>query len=87
MRNSVKVTNFLGILCLSDCSDIEGGFCCVPGFQKHIEEWSTLMKDTSYCKENDQKFDFFSIPAGKNFSQKIPKMIKNLYRGFITFIS
>lgn len=34
-----------GILALRDCGPKDGGFCCVPGFHKHVKGWANANAD------------------------------------------
>ena len=34
-----------GILAVVDCGEKEGGFHCIPGFQKHIKGWANANKE------------------------------------------
>src|SRR5262245_26909877 len=52
-----------GVLSFVDASEKDGGFCCVPGFHKHLAEWAKLTQDTRYCRQGD--YTLVDVPQGK----------------------
>jgi len=51
-----------GLVTLTESRDEDGGFCTVPGFYKHLNEWCELTKDMDVCQRASGRFDFLNVP-------------------------
>ena len=56
------IVRLQGFVNLADTKEEDGGFRVVPGFQKHLKEWSELTKELSYAKTENN--DFIYVPPG-----------------------
>jgi len=52
-----------GLLNLVDARTEDGGFLCVPGFHKHVREWSALPEVQPVAAEWRESFDFLMVPG------------------------
>lgn len=57
-----------GLIALADSGEQDGGFCLVPGFHKHMEEWAKLTRDTAYAKGQAANFGLVKVPRGKGMN-------------------
>lgn len=53
-----------GILNLVDSRDEDGGFCCVPGFHKHIQTYAKKTADSAHAQKNKLNLSFVSVHGG-----------------------
>lgn len=51
-----------GILALVDSREQDGGFCCVPGFHRHLSEWSKATRACDWARKFNSRFDFVPVP-------------------------
>src|SRR5687768_14836587 len=58
------IVKLQGLISFVDSREEDGGFCLVPGFQKHLKEWAELTKDTSYYVNGQNKYTLIHVPPG-----------------------
>jgi len=64
-NNGVKKGKYVkvqGVLNLGASSKDDGGFFCVPGFQKYVADWAQKTKHTRACKKKDDILDLVHVP-------------------------
>jgi len=62
-----------GLINLTDAKENDGGFCAVPGFHKHLKEWSDLTKDTACAKMSLSNFDLVNLPPDDSIQNYLEK--------------
>jgi len=50
-----------GLINLGSSREGDGGFFCVPGYHKYLRQWCEKTLHTSYCKQNDVRFEFVGV--------------------------
>eukprot|EP01114_Cavostelium_apophysatum_P019571 TRINITY_DN6344_c0_g2_i1.p1 TRINITY_DN6344_c0_g2~~TRINITY_DN6344_c0_g2_i1.p1 ORF type:complete len:377 (-),score=68.61 TRINITY_DN6344_c0_g2_i1:256-1386(-) len=62
-----------GLVALTDSREDDGGFCTVPGYHKHLKEWSERTKDTDHYANFLQR-DFVPVPEGDPMCSQYQKI-------------
>jgi len=60
-----------GLLTLVDSHVGDGGFCCVPGFHKHLSTWASKTSNTAYAERYHEKFIFVHVPKADLINQQV----------------
>eukprot|EP01127_Copromyxa_protea_P005206 TRINITY_DN150_c1_g1_i7.p1 TRINITY_DN150_c1_g1~~TRINITY_DN150_c1_g1_i7.p1 ORF type:complete len:231 (-),score=38.35 TRINITY_DN150_c1_g1_i7:80-772(-) len=63
-----------GILNLVDSKEGDGGFCCVPGFHKHLKEYATLTANTQYARQSLVSRSFVNVPQDDPLNKQVKKI-------------
>lgn len=60
-----------GLINFIDSSPQDGGFCCVPGFHKHLKDWANATKDSLYAERYATKYSFVHVPKADLLQQQV----------------
>jgi len=60
-----------GLVALTDCRECDGGFCIVPGFNKHFLDWAAKTKSFYADKLTGH---FVNVPKGDKMLQQVQKI-------------
>jgi len=63
-----------GILTLVDSYVGDGGFCCVPGFHKHLKKWCERTGHSRYAEKTATNFGFVNVPKGEVINEQVQKI-------------
>jgi len=62
-----------GLITLVNSREEDGGFCTVPSFHKHLEEWSEATKDTDYARGN-KTLTLVNVPKADPITDQLQKI-------------
>lgn len=73
-RNTGKTIKLQGILNLVDSRVGDGGFCCVPGFDKQLHIWVEKTKNSRMAEKNMKNYTFVNVPKADRMAESVMKV-------------
>jgi len=71
--NKEKVFGLQGVLCLADTAVNQGGFHCIPGMHRWIDEYSSKQeKPVSHCRRFEDKGIPINVPERRRPFNRVP---------------
>ncbi|KAL9648124.1 hypothetical protein ABK040_007489 [Willaertia magna] len=74
-NNNFKTLRLQGILTFTEARERDGGFCCVPGFHRHVVDYCKALVDLKPSSSRANMVSFWNVPRNDNLckqSQKVP---------------
>jgi len=63
-----------GILNLVDSRVGDGGFCCVPGFHRHLKDYCKLTRCSTFAQKNSLNYSFVNVHPDDPLNQQAQKI-------------
>jgi len=63
-----------GLLALTDSRVGDGGFCCVPGFHKHLKQWSEKTSKSICAHRYKTEYSFTNVHPADTMNKQVQKI-------------